>query len=376
MNQDLLVPQEGNPARMLVQVPPPAPWPSLPVLPTTRYDPLFIAEGQRTHVDPMLLKAGGWQESSVTAHPPDSSTGAQGLMQLEPATQKMVGVTRPYDPHQSIWGGASYLAHLLWQQDGKVQRALQQYNGSPLSQADDPDSYASKVFQNYAALTGRQAPTFLSQFVRPHPTRGPEPEPDIIADPRGIESATKASMTPVPAGIRRDKLGDPVLDDRGNLIMNPVPTAGSGQAATPIQPPPPPMLRPGSTTTPPPIHPSMNMGPSIGPNLAQYEAAPAAAAQMWSGGPATSQQDVQPASALASRGQVPLPQLTSQPPSPFIQAFLNNAIFGSPTGARIGSMPGLDPTSQLLMGSGFNGSSPLSPNGVGPSAWPWGRRGS
>ncbi len=134
-----------------------------------------------------------------------------------------------------------------------------------------------------------------------------------------------------------------------------------------------PMLRPAPT---PPVHPSMNEGPSVGLNLAQYQAAPAAAAQVWSGGRATSQQGTQPAFALASRGPVPLPQPTSQPPSPFIQAFLNNAIFGSPAGARFGSMPGLDPTSQLPMASGFNGSSPLSLSSAGPAVWPWGRRGS
>jgi hypothetical protein len=143
-----------------------------------------------------------------------------------------------------------------------------------------------------------------------------------------------------------------------------------------IQPPPPPMLRPGSTETPPPFHPSMNTGPSAGLNLAQYQAVPSAAAQMWPGGPAAGQPNSQPPFALGSRGPLPLPQPTSQSPSLSIQALLTNAVFGGPTGARIGSMPGLDPTSQLLMGSGFNSSSPLSLNSAGPGVWPWGRRGS
>ena len=38
-----------------------------------------------------------------------SHCGAQGLLQLMPATAAEVGVTRPFDPRQNLWGGVTYL---------------------------------------------------------------------------------------------------------------------------------------------------------------------------------------------------------------------------------------------------------------------------
>lgn len=57
-----------------------------------------------------------------------SPKGAQGLMQLMPATAKRFGVGNAYEPSQNIGGGAAYLSWLLKEFRGDVLLALAGYN--------------------------------------------------------------------------------------------------------------------------------------------------------------------------------------------------------------------------------------------------------
>lgn len=57
-----------------------------------------------------------------------SPAGAQGLMQLIPATASRFGVRDPFDPGQNIRGGVAYLDWLLEEFDGDAILALAGYN--------------------------------------------------------------------------------------------------------------------------------------------------------------------------------------------------------------------------------------------------------
>ena len=76
---------------------------------------------------PALLKAVVKVESGFDPNS-TSSAGAKGLTQLMPETAAGLGITNPYDPMQSLRGGARELAGALKTFNGDVRLALAAYN--------------------------------------------------------------------------------------------------------------------------------------------------------------------------------------------------------------------------------------------------------
>ena len=60
-----------------------------------------------------------------------SPAGAQGLMQLMPATARWLGVTDSFSPDQNIRGGTKYLSDLVKRYDNNIKMALAAYNAGP-----------------------------------------------------------------------------------------------------------------------------------------------------------------------------------------------------------------------------------------------------
>ena len=88
---------------------------------------IVLKVAQEVDVSPHLLHAVIAVESAYDARAV-SPKGAQGLMQLMPATSQRFGVTDPFDPHENVRGGARYLKTLLAQFNGDLQLTLAAYN--------------------------------------------------------------------------------------------------------------------------------------------------------------------------------------------------------------------------------------------------------
>jgi len=78
-------------------------------------------------INPDLIRAVIHAESSFNPSA-RSHVGAQGLMQLMPATAARFGVSDPFEPSQNIWGGTRYLAWLLRRFGGDSRLATAAFN--------------------------------------------------------------------------------------------------------------------------------------------------------------------------------------------------------------------------------------------------------
>ncbi len=90
-----------------------------------------IAEvfGRRHRVDPKLVRAVIQVESSYN-HKSVSRAGAQGLMQIMPATGRDLGLQNPFDPIENVEAGVRYLRMML-DRFKDVRLALAAYNAGP-----------------------------------------------------------------------------------------------------------------------------------------------------------------------------------------------------------------------------------------------------
>ncbi len=109
---------------------------------------IFREAAEQYDVPVSLLKAIGKAESGFDANAV-SSAGAQGVMQLMPATAKGLGVTDPFDARSNIMGGAKYIADKLRQYNGDIELALAAYNAGSGNVAKYGGVPPFKETQNY-----------------------------------------------------------------------------------------------------------------------------------------------------------------------------------------------------------------------------------
>ncbi len=113
-------PEPPSPAAMLACAP----------LPPSTLSPIFDRAAASYGIESSLLRAVAHKESAFQPCAV-SRAGAMGLMQLMPETAATLGVEDPFDPEQSILGGALYLRRLLDRFDNNLALTLAAYNAGP-----------------------------------------------------------------------------------------------------------------------------------------------------------------------------------------------------------------------------------------------------
>lgn len=145
--------------------------PACDPLPDVVVTPLIESAAKARQIDPKLLRFVMEQESGI--RPCAVSTkGAQGLMQLMPATIDEFHVVDPFDPKQSVEAGAQLLKQLLDRYKGDLPEALGAYNAgaSAVDQAGGvPDIPETRSYVD--AILGKMGTT------RTVPPQTPKPKP-------------------------------------------------------------------------------------------------------------------------------------------------------------------------------------------------------
>jgi soluble lytic murein transglycosylase-like protein len=119
-------------------------------------DWIIFRAGEKEGVDPRFIHAVIKQESKYNPKAV-SYVGAQGLMQMMPATAKRFGLKDPFDPTANVAAGTKYLKWLLARFGGDVSLALAGYNAGEGSvdkykgvpPFSETQNYVKKIVANY-----------------------------------------------------------------------------------------------------------------------------------------------------------------------------------------------------------------------------------
>ena len=129
---------------------------------------------------PIKLVSAVIRAESGFNHRAVSRKGAQGLMQLMPATASMLGVRNSFDPRDNIDGGVRHLRSLIDRFPNNLPMALAAYNAGERAVAQyggippypETQDYVTKVLGFYGGPVegGTTPPTRVYQLVAPDGT--------------------------------------------------------------------------------------------------------------------------------------------------------------------------------------------------------------
>lgn len=164
----------------------------------------IIHQAARTYgVSAGLIKAVMHTESGFNIHA-RSPVGAQGLMQLMPATARRFNVSNAYDPQQNIMAGARYLSWLLKRFHGNTELALAGYNAGE----GNVDKYGGippfRETQDYVRrVTSRYHNLYASLNSGGAYQAAAAPQGKVIAQSANYQPKSSASTASTPASSAR-----------------------------------------------------------------------------------------------------------------------------------------------------------------------------
>ncbi|HIJ82438.1 MAG TPA: lytic transglycosylase domain-containing protein [Desulfuromonadales bacterium] len=127
---------------------------------TAWLDPIISKASLKYGVEASLIKAVIKAESNFNPQAV-SHAGAQGLMQLMPATARSLGVRDSFDPEQNVMAGTRFLRDMLNRYDNNLESALAAYNWGPGNVDKSPGrlpretrNYQTRVKEFYSSYTG------------------------------------------------------------------------------------------------------------------------------------------------------------------------------------------------------------------------------
>lgn len=96
----------------------------------SKYEPIIQKASSEHGVPANLIKSIILTESAAKENAV-SKADAKGLMQLMDSTAKEMGVRNSMNPAQNIYGGTKYIARMLKEFDGDLEKSLAAYNAGP-----------------------------------------------------------------------------------------------------------------------------------------------------------------------------------------------------------------------------------------------------
>ena len=179
--------------------------PTVSRLTAASIDGLIEAFAAEHGIDSALIRAVIRAESNFN-HRAVSRKGAQGLMQLMPATIGRLSVGDAFDPHENIGAGVRYLRQLLDQFEGDLTLALAAYNAGenavlryrgvpPYPETRD---YVRKVLSQYRRTRGEPSKSSVIKAVS-QPADSPPSPPALY---KAVEASGAILYSNIPPIVR------------------------------------------------------------------------------------------------------------------------------------------------------------------------------